>query len=97
MKFINVPGNPVQAPMDCRRAHPPLEHIEFGGWKGELPFKVTAQTRAGFVEVADFELRGDPPRARVVDALREAVLAALSAYECQGDHVFEHEFPFEAK
>lgn len=99
MKFVNVAKDPAQASISpsCRRALPLLDRFDFDDWTGEILFKVTFQTRAGVVEGADFELSGDPPRAKVVDALREAILGALSAYECQGDHVFEQEFQFEAK
>ena len=66
-------------------------------WSGEMTIKVIAATRAGVVEAADFEGTFAPAEAFASDALRAAILQALSAYRCEGDHVFEQEFKFKAE
>ena len=63
-------------------------------WRGEMLLKAIVQTRAGVVEVADFELLSGKGHPQVVDIFRNAILGALAAYQCSGDQVFEQEFQF---
>jgi len=64
-------------------------------WRGAMLLRATVQTRAGVVEVADFELLSGKANHKVVDIFRNAVLGGLAEYQCIGDHVFEQEFHFE--
>jgi hypothetical protein len=95
MKFITAASRPVSVTtLRC----PSLPRPTLGGalnWTGTLRLHAVAATRAGVVEVADFMvLSDDAPQAFVVDHFRGALIRALAAYQCEGDHVFEQEFKF---
>lgn len=63
-------------------------------WSGRMLLKARVWTRAGVVEVADFEVVSRRPEPRAGDYFRSVVLRALVGYQCEGDHVFEQEFEF---
>jgi hypothetical protein len=96
MRFVQVrAGVPRKASqLKCVRtpAPPALGAMP---WSGELTFKAVVATRAGIVEAVDFEPASpgtaDP---HVAQYFRSAILLALAAYQCEGDHVFEQEFRF---
>lgn len=95
MKFI-APGSRTQSISALRC--PSLPRPTLAGalnWSGTLRLHVVASTRAGVVEVADITvLSDDDTQPFVVDHFRGALIRALSAYQCEGDHVFEQEFRF---
>jgi hypothetical protein len=96
MKFIHAREDQFQkvAQLNCvRKPAPPLRGAL--PWEGELTFKTRVATRAGIVEAVDFELVSPgTPNPHVVQYFRSAIVLALSAYQCEGDHVFEQLFHF---
>ncbi|MDR7295266.1 hypothetical protein J2X16_000587 [Pelomonas aquatica] len=96
MKFITVRDGQAKkaARLSCvRKPAPPLRGAL--PWSGELTFKTLVATRAGIVEAVDFELVSPgTPDLHVVQYFRSAIVQALAAYQCEGDHVFEQVFHF---
>jgi hypothetical protein len=96
MRFVQVrEGKPLTAgQLRCvRTPAPPLRGAM--PWSGELTFKAVIATRAGIVEAVDFEaISPAAPNPHVAQYFRSAVLQALAAYQCEGDHVFEQVFRF---
>ncbi len=83
--------NPIEG-IRCLAMRRP--EIPLLNWVGEMTFNVVVHTRAGMVEVVDFEGDVRPKEKAVANALRSAILEALRDYRCQGDHVFEQRFDF---
>lgn len=96
MKFVQLrEGKPHTAgQLRCiRTPAPPLRGAM--PWSGELTFKTVIATRAGIVEAVDFEvISPGTPNPHVAQYFRSAVVQALAAYQCEGDHVFEQVFQF---
>lgn len=66
-------------------------------WSGTYTVRVIARSRAGVVEVADFEpmtRSRDQPQPRVTGYFHAIILKALSGYRCKGDKTFSQEFQF---
>lgn len=95
MRFIATNQAPLTVrDLTCPRMQPPALHGALN-WAGSLRFETRIATRAGVVEVVDISVRSnDNPAPFVIDHFRGALIRALAAYQCEGDHVFEQEFQF---
>lgn len=102
MRFLQAPSRQLTAPpspllqahqLNClRMPKPELPSSIF--WTGHVLFKATISTRAGVVEVADFDvlsISGDK-KTDAADFFRHMVLQALAGYQCVGDFIFEQTF-----
>ncbi|PTT79785.1 hypothetical protein DBR42_20725 [Pelomonas sp. HMWF004] len=104
MKFVHegrgANGKPLPAidieDMACDHMEKP-ELKSSVSWSGTYVLRAVARSRAGVVEAVDLDpissARRQPPP-RIMDYLHGAVLKALSAYRCKGDHAFSQEFQF---
>jgi hypothetical protein len=101
MKFINASAEdrPRQVPRLLKLGETRCEHVEkpqlFDGritWTGTVSVRGIVSTRAGVVEVADFETITKKSDPHIVEYLRAMILRALAGYRCIGDYVFEQEF-----
>lgn len=102
MRFVQPPSRERAAPpspllqvhqLSCpRMPKPEMPRNIF--WTGQVLFKATISTRAGVVEVADFDvlsIKGDK-KTEAADFFRHMVLQALAGYQCVGDFTFEQTF-----
>lgn len=102
MKFVHQERAPSGKPLTAIDIDDMLcEHMdkpEITGlvrWSGTYTVRAIARSRAGIVEVVDFEpmthARLQPPP-RVMDYFHGTILKAFAGYRCAGDKTFSQEF-----
>jgi len=95
---INAPGRLAWVPgaskgnaVCARMASPQVPAVD---WKGHAAYRAQAVVKAGRITSIEVtSLQSGVPR-EVQRRLVAAITAAMTGYECAGDHVFEQQFDF---
>lgn len=72
----------------------PRPEVPSVNWSGEAVLQAVATVRGGHVVSSEVRVAQGAVDARTRRALQRSVEAALSAYQCQGDAVFQQDFAF---